>query len=59
LQGLNGRLRFKVYYDHVLTIIDYDYNHDYEGHKGHIEPKPLIFKIRPVLSLPPVRHGPR
>jgi hypothetical protein len=39
----------------VLAIIDHDYDHDYdhdhdrEGHEGHIEPKPLIFKVRPVL----------
>jgi hypothetical protein len=32
-------------YDHVLTIVD----HDHEGHEGHVEPKPLIFKVRPVL----------
>jgi hypothetical protein len=33
----------------VLTSIDYEYNHDYKGHNGHLEPKPLIFKVRPVL----------
>jgi hypothetical protein len=27
---------------------EHDYEHDYK-HKGHIEPKPLIFKVRPVL----------
>jgi hypothetical protein len=31
-----------------MTDYDHDYEHEYD-HEGHIEPKPLIFKLRPVL----------
>jgi hypothetical protein len=63
LQGLNGRLGFKEYYDHDYDY-NYDYNydykhkhkheltgncHDYKHNYGHVEPKPLIFKVRLVL----------
>jgi nickel/cobalt exporter len=38
-------LDWKEYHDHDH---DHEHEHDYE-HEGHVEPKPLIFKVRPVL----------
>jgi ABC-type Zn2+ transport system substrate-binding protein/surface adhesin len=63
LQGLNGRLGFKGYYDRVhVHVHDHKHEHKHKhkhkhehehehkhDHEGHIEPKPLIFKVRPVL----------
>jgi hypothetical protein len=41
-QGLNGRLGLKGLYEH-------EPEHEHEHEHGHVEPKPLIFKVRPVL----------
>ena len=30
----------------IMNKTSYDHEHD---HEGHVEPKPLIFKVRPVL----------
>jgi hypothetical protein len=48
LQGLNGRLGFKGphEYEHEHDLTGKCHNH--ERDHGHIEPKPLIFKVRPV-----------
>jgi hypothetical protein len=33
-----------------MTSYDYEHEHEHEhDHEGHVEPKPLIFKVRPVL----------
>jgi hypothetical protein len=40
----------KGYYDHDHEHEhEHEHDHDHEGHECHIEPKPLIFKVRPVL----------
>jgi hypothetical protein len=37
----------KTSYDHEY---EHEHEHDHEhDHEGHVEPKPLIFKVRPVL----------
>ena len=65
LQGLNGRLGLKGVHihDHVHDHEheyehehkhkhkhkhEHDYNYDYK-YEDYIKPKPLIFKVRPVL----------
>jgi nickel/cobalt exporter len=40
-------LDWKEYHDHDHEH-EHEHEHDHE-HEGHIEPKPLIFKVRPVL----------
>jgi hypothetical protein len=44
-------LDWKEYHEHKHKYKhehEHDYEHDYE-HEGFVEPKPLIFKVRPVL----------
>jgi hypothetical protein len=36
----------------IMNKTSYDHEHEHEhehDHEGHVEPKPLIFKVRPVL----------
>jgi hypothetical protein len=34
----------------IINMTDYDHEHEHEhDHEGHVEPKPLIFKVRLVL----------
>jgi hypothetical protein len=34
----------------IINITSYDHEHEHEhNHEGHVEPKPLIFKVRLVL----------
>jgi hypothetical protein len=34
----------------IMNMTDYDHDHEHEyDHEGHVELKPLIFKVRPVL----------
>jgi hypothetical protein len=62
LQGLNGWLGFKGYYNYIYkhiynykhNLISNCYNHKHKykykyNYKGYIEPEPLIFKVRLVL----------
>jgi ABC-type Zn2+ transport system substrate-binding protein/surface adhesin len=40
-------LDWKEYHDHDHEH-EHGHEHDHE-HEGYVEPKPLIFKVRPVL----------
>jgi hypothetical protein len=40
----------------ISNITNYDHNYEHKhkhkyNHKGYIEPKPLIFKVRPVYNI--------
>jgi hypothetical protein len=43
-------LDWKEYIYMIINMTDYDHEHEHEhDHEGHVEPKPLIFKVRLVL----------
>ena len=41
-------LDWKEYIYMIMNMTNYDHEHKHD-HEGHIEPKPLIFKVRLVL----------
>ena len=45
-------LDWKEYIYMIMNMTDYDHKHEHKhehDHEGHVEPKPIIFKVRLVL----------